>query len=182
MARKSKCLRRGSANRTILVLISSLVALGVLVASVVDRRPRADGISKKENQEPLVVYCAVSNKGVLEAIRADYEKEFGRPCRFSTELRRHASAALQVAGGGDLYLPGDDSYLKLASEHKLLAEEFPLATMNVVVGVAKGNPKKIERLADLLREDVRLAQANPDAAAVGKLTRERCRPAAIGRS
>src|SRR4029079_4817867 len=43
--------------------------------------------------------------------------------------------------------------------------------MQPFVAVAKGNPKQIKRLDDLLRDDVRVAQANPDAAAIGKLTR-----------
>jgi len=40
-----------------------------------------------------------------------------------------------------------------------------------VLAVAKGNPKGVRGLDDLLKPDVRLAQASPDAAAVGKLVR-----------
>jgi ABC-type molybdate transport system substrate-binding protein len=49
---------------------------------------------------------------------------------------------------------------------------FPLATMQAVVAVPKGNPKQLAKLDDLLREDVRLAQASPEAAAIGKLTHD----------
>jgi len=79
---------------------------------------------------------------------------------------------VEIAGSGDLFLPADDSYLALARNRKLLADEFPLARMQAVVVVPKGNPKGIKRLADLLTGDVRVAQASPDAAAIGKLTRE----------
>ena len=41
-----------------------------------------------------------------------------------------------------------------------------------MLAVKKGNPKHITSFDDLLREDTKLAQANPDAAAIGKLTRE----------
>jgi molybdate transport system substrate-binding protein len=44
-----------------------------------------------------------------------------------------------------------------------------------VVGVRRGNPRAIRSLADLTRGDVRLALANPDTAAVGRLARERLR-------
>src|SRR5262249_42334934 len=73
---------------------------------------------------------------------------------------------------GDLYLPADDSYIQLARAKGLLAETLPLARMKPVLAVAKGNPKKIASLDDLLKPGVRLAQANPDAAAIGKVTRD----------
>ena len=122
--------------------------------------------------EPLVVYCAASNKSVLEAIRADYEKEFGTRLQIQYGASQTLLAALEVAGAGDLYLPADDSYLDLARERKLLVDEYPLASMQPVVAVAKGNPKQITRLDDLLKDGVRVSQASPDAAAIGKLTRE----------
>jgi ABC-type molybdate transport system substrate-binding protein len=43
--------------------------------------------------------------------------------------------------------------------------------MQGVIVVPKGNPKSIKTFKDLLQPDVRLVQANPDAAAIGKLTR-----------
>src|SRR6185436_8425892 len=78
---------------------------------------------------------------------------------------------IELTGKGDLFIPADDSYLKLARDKGLAAEAIPLARMSPVLAVAKGNPKGIKRLSDLLRKDVKVAQANPDAAAVGKLVR-----------
>jgi molybdenum ABC transporter molybdate-binding protein len=121
---------------------------------------------------PLVVYCAASNKGVMEAVRAAYEKEFGTPLEIQYGASQTLLAALEVAGAGDLYLPADDSYLTIARERGLTSDEFPLASMQAVVAVPKGNPKRVQELADLLTGDVKIAQANPDAAAIGKLTRE----------
>src|SRR6185503_18441130 len=57
-------------------------------------------------------------------------------------------------------------------DRKLVADEYPLATMRPVLAVTKGNPKQIQKLDDLFRDDVRVAQAMPDAAAIGKLTRD----------
>jgi ABC-type molybdate transport system substrate-binding protein len=42
-----------------------------------------------------------------------------------------------------------------------------------VIAVKRGNPKGIKTLEDLLADDLKLVQANPDAAAIGKVTRER---------
>jgi ABC-type molybdate transport system substrate-binding protein len=44
--------------------------------------------------------------------------------------------------------------------------------MQAVVAVAKGNPKKIGALADLVTGKVRVAQANPEGAAIAKLTKQ----------
>jgi len=162
--------RRGVISRPVLAILASLGLLGVLVAAVVDRQPTAKKAGS--SSDPLVVYCAASNKSVLEAIRADYEKAFGTPLQIQYGASQTLLAALEVAKAGDLYLPADDSYLAMARGRDLVAEEFPLAAMQPVVAVAKGNPKRIENLADLLRPDIRLAQANPEAAAIGKQTKE----------
>jgi molybdenum ABC transporter molybdate-binding protein len=162
--------RRGFISRQLLAILVSLGLLGVLVAAVVDRQPTAKKAGS--NAEPLVVYCAASNKSVLEAIRADYEKAYGTPLQIQYGASQTLLAALEVAKAGDLYLPADDSYLVMARDRNLIAEELPLAAMQPVAAVAKGNPKRIASLADLLRPDVRLAQASPEAAAIGKLTKE----------
>jgi molybdate transport system substrate-binding protein len=43
--------------------------------------------------------------------------------------------------------------------------------MHAILAVRKGNPKQIHALGDLSRGDISLVQANPDAAAIGKLSR-----------
>ena len=159
--------RRGWIKAQWLVILASLVVLGVLVASMLDAGPTAS----PQGNEPLVVYCAASNKGVMEAIRADYEERFKATLQIQYGPSQTLLESIKIAGAGDLFLPADDSYLATARDKQLLGAEFPLATMQAVVAVAKGNPKRIATLDDLLREDVRLAQASPDAAAIGKLTR-----------
>lgn len=161
---------RGVTSWQILAAAASLVVLAVLSASLVSRSKGPS--SPASSEEPLIVYCAASNKSVIEAIRGDYEQEFGTSVQVQYGASQTLLAALDVAGAGDLFLPADDSYLKLARDRNLISDEFPLAQMQAVVAVPKGNPKNIQTLADLLRSDVRLAQANPDAAAIGKLTRE----------
>jgi molybdenum ABC transporter molybdate-binding protein len=152
-------------------IVASLAILAVLAFSLLDRgsaTTQQQGTAK----EPLVVYCAASNKSVIEAIRADYEAKYKTPLQIQYGPSQTLLASIRVSKTGDLYLPADDSYLAIAREQSLLADEFPLARMWAVVAVPKGNPKGIARLADLMRDDVRLAQANHESAAIGKLTRE----------
>src|SRR5262249_132877 len=53
-----------------------------------------------------------------------------------------------------------------------VAEARPLVRMKAVLAVQAGNPKDIRTWKDVFRNDVTLAQAEPDVAAIGKLTRE----------
>lgn len=151
-------------------MLASIVVLALLTFALVRKSP-STGPTATSTNEPLVIYCAASNKAVLEAIRADYERDYGTPLQIQYGPSQTLLASLKISGMGDLYLPADDSYLDIAQEQHLLNGKFPIARMHATLAVAKGNPKGIASLKDLLRPDVRLAQANPDAAAVGKLTR-----------
>jgi molybdate transport system substrate-binding protein len=121
---------------------------------------------------PLTIHCAVSNKSVLEVICADYAKEYGTAPHVQYGPSQTLLTSIEISHMGDLYLPADDSYLDVADSKQLIAKRFPLAVMEAVIAVPKGNPKKLTAFVDLLREDVRLAQANPEASAIGKLTKQ----------
>jgi len=120
----------------------------------------------------LVVLCAASNQPVFEVIRRDYEQAYGIPVQVQYGPSQTLLAGVEVSQSGDLYLPADDGFLEAVRQKKLAAEMFPLAKMRAVVAAAKGNPKQITTWDDLLRADVRIAQASPDATAIGKLTRQ----------
>jgi molybdenum ABC transporter molybdate-binding protein len=121
--------------------------------------------------EALTFYCAAGLKKPVEEVARAYEKE----CGTRVQIQYAGSGALlgqiQIAGTGDLYLAADDSYLDTAREKGLLAETIPLAVQRPVIAVARGNPKGIRGLDDLLRADVALSMANPEATAIGKITR-----------
>ena len=73
---------------------------------------------------------------------------------------------------GDLFLAADDSYIALAKRKGLAAEVIPLAKMRPVIAVHKDAAQKVESVADLLQPGVRIGCGNPDAAAIGKTTRD----------
>jgi ABC-type molybdate transport system substrate-binding protein len=66
-------------------------------------------------------------------------------------------------------------YIRRARDQNLIDETMPVAIMQAVIGVRKGNPKNVRTLADLGRGDMRLSLADPDAAAIGELVRDRLR-------
>lgn len=107
----------------------------------------------------------------MEEIVQRYRSEFNREVQVEYGSSQVLLNRVELATDGDLYIPSDSSFLDLAAEKKLVAERIPIATMKAVVAVAKGNPKQISSIDHLTSGSVRLVQANPDAAAIGKATR-----------
>lgn len=117
---------------------------------------------------PLLVYCAAGLRQPVEAA----VKAYGGDIQLQFGGSQTLLANLELTKKGDLFIPADDSYLEIARHKGLTAESIPLARMTPVLAVAKGNPKSVRSMADLLKPDVRVAQANPDAAAIGKVVRD----------
>ncbi len=167
--------RCGAVDRTLLAIVASLVALVLLVVTLLWNKPTVTPAggqpAARKKAQPLLIYVAASNKSVIEAIRRDYEREFQVPLEIQYGPSQTLLASLAVTGTGDLYLPADESYLIIARERLLIADEYPLARMNAVLAVAKGNPLQIKTWDDLLKPAVRIAQADPEAAAIGKLVK-----------
>lgn len=129
--------------------------------------------TRGSSEEPLMLYCAASNRAVIEAIIAQYRQECGREVQVQFGPSQTLLTSLEVSGKGDLFLPADSSYVDMAIDKQLVDEIIPLAKMHAVVAVAKGNPKNIQSFEDLLKPDTKLVQANPDAAAIGKVVRDK---------
>ncbi len=159
----------------VLVLVGTFALLARTDSTTRTRFTTASG----KNKSTIVLFCAASNRAVMEAIREDYESEYGHSVQIQYGASQTLLSSIEVSGTGDLYLPADDSFLELAKQKSLVAETLPLAQMNAVVAVRRGNPKSIQTFDDLLREDVQLVQASPDAAAIGKLTRTMLTPSGL---
>lgn len=153
-------------NRTIALLAGSLVVLvGIGFMLRTKKGPTASGTT-------VVLHCAASNRAVMESIRKEYEEEFDRKVEIQYGPSQTLLSSIEVTSFGDLYLPADDSYMEMAAEKGLVAETIPIAKMQAVIVVAKGNPKSIASMDDLLRDDVRVVLASPDSAAIGKVVRQ----------
>jgi molybdate transport system substrate-binding protein len=150
------------------VFLGSLALLLVCVGFLLRNPDR----SAAPARGPLVVYCAAAVKGPVEAVAREYERTCGVPVQLSFGASQTLLTGAEISGRGDLFIPADDSFLAPARQKAFVAETIPLARLGAVVAVAKGNPKVIRSLDDLLQPGLKLAQANPDAAAIGRLTRE----------
>lgn len=120
--------------------------------------------------EPIIVYCADAVRVPLEAVRDRYESETGQKVELRVNSSQGLLAQLEISKDADLFLPADDSFVTLARGKNWIRETLPLATMTAVV-VANAEARSIASWSDFVNPDVELILANPDAAAIGKLTR-----------
>lgn len=181
-ARPDYAPRKGATHQALVLVGGSLAAMAVLVALLAwnpDRRsgpPWSDaaGGSRDGNGDggALVVYCAAGIKPPVAAVAREYEETYGVTVQLQYGGSGTLLSNLRVARRGDLYLAADSSYIDLARKQRLVDEAIPLARVRAVIVFRKGNPKGIESLDDLFRDDVSVALGNPDAASIGKLVRD----------
>lgn len=106
-------LRIASTKLSLVLILGSIVLMVCLIAALNVPVESKSDISKKTTV-PLIIYCAASNKGVLEVIRKDYERDTGKTLQIQYGPSQTLLASAEISKSGDLYLPADDSYLAIA--------------------------------------------------------------------
>ncbi len=119
-------------------------------------------------ERPITLYCAAGIKDAVKPVADAYEREYGVRVEVDYAGSGDLLGKIQVAEEGDLYLAADTVYMEDARELGLIEEVLPIATQTVVIVVAKGNPKNITSLAEVMRDDGTLSLANHEAAAVSR--------------
>ena len=150
-------------RKLLLILLAALLAMGVLYWFNRGESAAAG--------EPLTVYCAAGLKKPVEAVAAAYESETKTRVQLQFGGSGTLLSQIRAANRGDLFLAADEGTVNDARGFGVIKEVLPLAIQTPVIAVAKGNPKNIHALDDLMRADVRVALANPEAASIGKITR-----------
>lgn len=153
-------------------LAALLFAIAALFAALalLQRRDAAPSAGSARTTA-LTVYCAAGLKQPVEAIAAKYRAEFGVEVQLQYGPTGALISNLRVAKRGDLFIAADDGSVADARKFELVREVLPLVRQHPVIAVRAGNPKNIRTLADLLRDDVKLALTNPDAASISRVTK-----------
>lgn len=153
-------------------LAAILLALAALLAALAVFQQRGDlPATGTAPTTALTVYCAAGLKQPVEAIAAKYRAEFGGEVQLQYGPTGGLVSNLRVAQRGDLFIAADDGSVADARKFGLVREVLPLVRQHPVIAVRAGNPKNIHSLADLLRDDVKLALTNPDAASISRATK-----------
>ncbi|MCH2161776.1 MAG: substrate-binding domain-containing protein [Phycisphaerales bacterium] len=163
-------LRRGAANGAMLFLLGSILAAAILALLLVGLS-RTTSTTQATN-DSLRLYCAAGIKPAVDPAVTAFAAEHGIPIEIQYGGSGTLLSQLEIDPKGvDLYLAADDSYARTAKEKGLVREIIPLARMRPVIAVPSGNPAGITGVKDLANPDLRVGLANPDAAAVGRITR-----------
>jgi molybdate transport system substrate-binding protein len=116
----------------------------------------------------LTVY---SGAGLRKPV-AELAEEFGRSHGISVECDYAGSETLlsriKLAKRGDLYLPGDESYIDQAREAGLIASSLPVCYLIPVMIVQSGNPKQLTGPRDLIRPGIQVGLGDSQACAIGR--------------
>ncbi len=154
--------------RNILIMGGILLLGSIGLLSALNEGQKTDN---RPGERTLVLYTAAGIKGPVQAAVDQYQRETGRRVQIEYGGSGTLLAKLDITRMGDIYIAGDDSFVQKAHEKNIVREIIPLAEMKPIILVAEGNPKQITSLEDLLREDVKTALGNPEAAAVGKMVK-----------
>ena len=123
------------------------------------------------NDKSLLLYCAAGMKPPIEVLAREYEKKYGIQISIQYGGSGTLLSSIRITNTGDIFLAADESYIHEASKLNLIEEAQPLAYITPVIAVKKSNPKNINNIQDLLREDISFALANPGAASIGRHTK-----------
>lgn len=80
------------------------------------------------------------------------------------------TSSLKAGGEADAYFACDVSFMSQVSD--LFLDPIAVSETRMVIGVPKGNPKRITKLADLARDGLKIGVANAKQSALGALTED----------
>ncbi|MEM1305008.1 MAG: substrate-binding domain-containing protein, partial [Planctomycetota bacterium] len=116
----------------------------------------------------LMVYCAAVARQPMEAIAERYEAERGVRVELQVGGSNTLLSQAIVSRAGDLLLVADGHYVSAARERGLIARSAVVGVTRPVLVVADRLKGRVQALDDLSEGGVRLALADPEAAAIGR--------------
>lgn len=121
----------------------------------------------------LQIYCAETLREPLTAIANQYEREYHQKVALYPGASQTILVHLELNKNADLFLPADESHMRVAQNRKLVYDVQDVARMRLVLIVNRQYPKKIASWSDVVAPGVKIGLGNPETAAVGKLVKDR---------
>ena len=150
--------------RKIVKKITSLVLAGSFIFAVCSQSccHAAEGNS-------LEVFAGAASKPATEEAAQLFENKTGIRVLLHFGGSGKMLADMKLTGKGDIYFPGSSDFMELAKKEGLVQPQTEERLLYLIpaINVPKGNPKKIQTLADLARPGVSLGIGRPDTVCVG---------------
>ncbi len=120
-------------------------------------------------QKTLEVFAGAASKPATEEAAQLFEKKTGIQVLLHFGGSGKMLADMKLTGKGDIFFPGSSDFMELAKKEGLVQPqtEERLIYLLPSINVPRGNPKKIQALADLARPGVSIGIGRPDTVCVG---------------
>ncbi|GBC98147.1 Putative binding protein [bacterium HR17] len=126
--------------------------------------------TKLSNRKPLFIYAGAAFRPPLEDMGRAFERRYGVPVRFNFTGSNCLLAQIILTRQGDLYLPGEEFYVRQAEKRGYVLKSAVIGYFVPVILVRKGNPKGVRSLRDLAKPGVKVGLGDPKACAVGEVS------------
>jgi len=128
--------------------------------------------SAAEDPNAVQAFIVHHGKPAFDRLVAEFQRETGLSVQVTYACRGPMPGVIQKAGAGDLCITNGQKHLdRLKEEGLSKGEPMRIGDVIPIIQVMKGNPKKIESLADLARPGVRVVLCIPQGC-VGRVSDE----------
>lgn len=127
------------------------------------------GAAARWQGRTLEVFAGSASKPATVEAAHRFEEETGARVLLHFGGSGAVLSQMELARRGDIYFPGSSDFMEVARSRGLVdpATEVRVVYLLPAINVARGNPKRIETLADLARPGLRVGMARPDTVCVG---------------
>lgn len=139
------------------LFLRRLAALALLCVAGCDAGPR------------LEVLCAASLVPEAERAAARFEADRDIPVTIRVGGSGTLLSEIELSGRGDVYIAADRSYVDLATDRGLIGSSATGRAMRAVLLTSRAELTGLDDLRSILESGPRIALADPDAAAIGKV-------------
>ncbi|WP_048056450.1 molybdate ABC transporter substrate-binding protein [Methanocaldococcus fervens] len=129
--------------------------------------------NKPYEGKTITVLCGAGLMKPMNELIQNFENKTG------AKVEVHYGGSAELFGiltttGGDVFIPGAYKYTEDAMKKELILKEtVKNITYHIpVIAVPKGNPKNIKNLEDLAKPGVRVVIGDPNACAIGKVSKK----------
>jgi len=123
----------------------------------------------KTRKAPLTIHVGGTMRPVTQKLADQYTQKTGRAVEINSAGSGELLAHIEMAKNGDAYVCHDPFMGILFDKFNMGVDAWTVAEVKPVIVVAKGNPKKIDGVADLARPEVELALTDYERSTLGHL-------------
>ena len=120
----------------------------------------------------VFVYCGAGLKPAMDKIVKLFEKKYGVLVEISYGGIGAIASQFFASKMGDVFIVPDPLYFSKLREKGYVKSYSKILVFTPVIAFAKGNPKNITLLSDLLRSDVKVGLGDPRVPAIGRAAKE----------